>query len=128
MIAGKITEDNLTTVIIIGGWLLLVLLTAAAYLLGSMRFAAGVLAGGVLALANFFWLRVTLRRAFHLTPKSAGRSIQWRYLLRFSLTALIIYALIVFARVDLIGLLLGLSLLVIVITVLSFYLIADKGE
>ena len=65
----KINEDNIFTVIVIGSWILLALLALAGAVFVSLKFAASVLAGGILAIANFYWLRSILVRAFRLLPE-----------------------------------------------------------
>lgn len=127
MTAVKITEDNIFTVIIAGSWVLLALLCLAGLLFGSTAFAAGVLAGGVLAIANFYWLRTILTRALRMQGTKASRFAQLRYILRLAILGIAVYALVVHAGVSVIGLLLGLSVLVINIIALSIYMFTLKG-
>jgi ATP synthase I chain len=105
-----------------------VVLAAAGLLFGSLRFAAGVVAGGVLAIANFYWLRSILVRAFRLQPESAPRFALFRYVVRLAVLAAAVSVLIVYCRVDIFGLLLGLSVLVFNIIALSFYMISKQGD
>lgn len=124
----KITDDNIFTVLINSSWLLLALLTIGGLAFGSLRFAAGELAGGLLAIANFYWLRSILQRVFLLPAGKAGRFAQIRYVLRLALMALVIWLLIVRVGIDVIGLLVGLSVLVINIIALSIYRLTLKGD
>jgi len=71
----KINENNIFTVLTAGSLALLALLAVVGFLFGSVRFALSVLAGGVLAIANFYWLRSILVRAFRLTPEQAPRQL-----------------------------------------------------
>lgn len=128
MTAARINENNIFAAVTIGSWVLLGVLTLAGYLLGTPRFAAGILAGGVLVLANYFWLQSILKRVLNLQPKEAGSYAQVRYLLRLLAMGILIYVLVVHAGVDVLGLLLGLSVIVVVITALSFYMFFAKGE
>ncbi len=123
-----INEDRLFAAVTAGSWVLVGVLSLAGYVFGSGRFAAGILAGGILAIGNFYWLKNTLRRVLQLQPRQAGSFAQFRYLLRLALVALVLYLLIVHARIDIIGLILGLSVLVVVIMGLSLYMLLDKGE
>lgn len=123
-----INEDRLFAAITAGSWVLVSVLSLAGYLFGSGRFAAGILAGGILAIGNFYWLKNTLRRVLQLQPQQAGSFAQFRYLLRLALVALVLYLLIVHTGIDIIGLILGLSVLVAVIMGLSLYMLLDKGE
>jgi len=123
-----INEDRLFAAVTAGSWVLVAVLSLAGYLFGSGRFAAGILAGGILAIGNFYWLKNTLRRVLQLQPRQAGSFAQFRYLLRLALVALVLYLLIVHTEIDIIGLILGLSVLVAVIMGLSLYMLLDKGE
>jgi len=123
-----INEDRLFAAVTAGSWVLVAVLFLAGYLFGSGRFAAGILAGGILAIGNFYWLKNTLRRVLQLQPQQAGSFAQFRYLLRLALVALVLYLLIVHTGIDIIGLILGLSVLVAVIMGLSLYMLLDKGE
>ncbi len=106
---------------------LLAILTIAGYLLVSQRFAAGIAAGGLIALGNILWLRQGIARAMGLGPQQAGRVAFFRYLLRLAILALLLYLLIVKANADIIGLVIGLSVLVIVIIGFSLYRAAHNG-
>ena len=124
----RITDDNIFTVLTAGSWLLLTLLTIGGLIFGSPRFAAGVLAGGLLAIANFYWLLSILKRVLLLPAGKAGRFAQVRYVVRLALMALAIWLLIVRVGIDVIGLLVGLSVLVINIITLSIYRLTLKGD
>ena len=107
---------------------LLALLAGAGFLFGTPRFALGVIAGGLLAIANFYWLRSILVRAFRLQPEKAPAFALFRYIVRLALLAVAIFILIIYCRVDVFGLLLGLSVLVFNIIALSIYMISAKGD
>ena len=124
----KINENNIFTVLTAGSLALLALLAVVGFLFGSVRFALSVLAGGVLAIANFYWLRSILVRAFRLTPEQAPRFALFRYVVRLAVLAAVIFVLIVTCRADVFGLLLGLSVLVLNIMAVSFYMMSAKGD
>ncbi len=124
----KINDDNIFTVLTIGSWVLLGILTGGGLILASPRFAAGVLAGGLLAILNFYWLLSILKRVLLLPAEKAGRFAQIRYVLRLALLAIVIWLLIVRVGIDAIGLLVGLSVLVINIIALSIYRLSVKGD
>ena len=123
----RINEDNLFPRLVAGSLLLSAVLGAASALLLSPRFGASLLAGGVLATANFLWLRRGLEAALKLNPGIAARFATLRFLLRLAVMALLLYVLIVRLGADIFGLLLGLSVLVVNITVFSIYLSTRKG-
>jgi hypothetical protein len=124
----KINEDNIVTVLAFGSLALLALLAVAGVLLGSLRFGLSVIAGGVLALANFYWLKTVLVRSLRLQPDTAPRFALFRYIARLTALAGAVYLLLVYCRADVFGLLLGLSVLVLNIMALSFYMISAKGD
>lgn len=126
--AAKIDENNIFAAVTKGSWALLGLLAAAGYVLRSPRFAAGVAVGGILVLANYYWLMSILRRILYQHPTRAVRYAQARYLLRLTLLAIALYLLIVRAHIDVMGLIVGLSIIAAVIGALSFYMFATKGE
>jgi len=124
----KINENNIVTVIAAGSLALLILLAVAGFVLCSSRFALSVLAGGLLAIANFYWLRSVLIRSFRLQSHEAPRFAVIRYMIRLTVLAVVLFFLLVYGKADVFGLLLGLSVLVINIIALSFYMISAKGD
>jgi len=110
-----------------GSLLTSVVLGAASALLLSPRFGVSVLAGGILATANFVWLRRGLEAVLVLNPRVASRFATLRFLLRLAVMAAVLYFLIVVLAADIFGLVLGLSILVINIIILSIYLSTRKG-
>jgi hypothetical protein len=127
MPAVRITDNNIFTALTLGSWILLLLLTVGGLILGSPRFAAGILVGGLLAIANFYWLYSIMKRVVLLPAEKAGRFALIRYLLRLGIIAVIIWILIVYLGIDLIGLLVGLSVLVINVIALLFHRLTING-
>ena len=123
----KITDRNIVSVLAGGSAILLLVLALGGTLFGSLKFGASILTGGVLALANFFWLASALRRVLQLPVATAGKFANLRYLLRLAVMGVILYLLIVHAGVDVIGLILGLSVIVVTVTVLALYTLTCKG-
>ena len=116
-----INEDNLFAVIVKGSLGLLVFLTLAGSALFSIKVGLGVLAGGLLAIANFFWIRNVLQRILGLLPAKANMYAQLRFIARLSLTGVLLYFIIVSGWFSLAGLFIGLSIIVINIIALSIY-------
>jgi hypothetical protein len=123
----RINEDNIFTFLVAGSLLLSAIMGAALALVISPRFGVSLFAGGVLATANFCWLRRGLEAALRLLPENASRFAMIRFLLRLAIMALLLYVLIVRLGADIFGLLLGLSVLVVNITAFSIYLSTRKG-
>jgi asparagine N-glycosylation enzyme membrane subunit Stt3 len=123
----RINEDNIFPRLVAGSLIMSGVVGAATALLVSPRFGISLLAGGVLATANFVWLRRGLEASLRLTPGIASRFATLRFLLRLAIMALLLYVVIVRLGADIFGLLLGLSVLVINITIFSIYLSTRKG-
>jgi ATP synthase I chain len=116
-----INEDNLFAVIIKGSLGLLAFLTLAGWALFSLKVGLGVLAGGCIAIANFFWIRNVLQRILGLLPAKATMYAQLRFIARLSVTGLLLYFIITSGWFSLAGLFVGLSVIVINIIALSLY-------
>ncbi len=123
----KITENNIFTVVTAGNWLLLAVMAIVGLVFGSSMFAAGVLAGGLIAIANCYWLYYILQRAMQLPAKKAVRFAQTRYFIRLVLIAVIVSVLIIYCNINIFGLLLGLSVLVLNIIGITIYISTNKG-
>ena len=123
----RINDENIVTVLYAGSWILLALMVGIGMLLFSRKFALGVLTGGVLAIVNFYWLHSIIKRALLLPAEKVSGFARIRYVLRLTIIALIIWTMIVRVGIDLIGLLVGLSVLVINIFALTIYRVSCKG-
>ena len=126
----RINEDNLFARLVAGSFLLSAVAAALTALLVSPRFGLSLLAGGVLATANFVWLRRGLEATLQMNsgnPTTASRFAVLRFLLRLAIMGVLLYLLIVVLKANVFGLLVGLSVLVINITLLSILLSTRKG-
>ncbi|UFS72311.1 ATP synthase subunit I [Geomonas sp. RF6] len=123
----KINEDNIFPVLVAGTLIVTAAVSALSAFVASGRFALSVLAGGVLATANFCWLRAGLAAVLGMAEGPAARFAVMRYLLRLAIVGLLLYVLVVPLRADVIGLLLGLSILVLTLITFSLYICTRKG-
>jgi hypothetical protein len=123
----KIDENNIFAVLTIGSSFLLVLLVLCGLYFISASFAIGVAAGGIAAIANCNWLYRTLRRAMKLPAQQAVRFTQTRYALRLATLAVLVAILIIYFKINIFGLLLGLSVLVITIIIVTVYMAILNG-
>ena len=123
-----INEHNIFIVMITGSIILLAIMAGISYAFSSSEVALSVVVGGFLAIANFYWLRNVLLRSLQLQPKEAPRFAVARFVVRLSVMAVIIFTLIRYCRIDIIGLLTGLSVLVLTISTLSIFMISAKGD
>ncbi|HBA87833.1 MAG TPA: hypothetical protein DCZ75_07525 [Geobacter sp.] len=123
----RINEDNIFVWLVGASLALSALAGAATALMVSPRFGGSLFVGGILATANFLWMRNALEAALRLLPTNASRFATLRYLTRLAIMAAVLYLLLVRVGVDIFGLLIGLSVLVVNITVFSIYLSTRKG-
>ena len=99
-------------------WIILMILGTASFFLLSPFFTLGIIIGGLIIIANFNLLQLTIRRSF--SPDGAMNSnklsIIAKYYLRLIAMGVIIYMLVGSRLVDPVGLAVGLSIVVISIT------------
>lgn len=122
-----INEDNLFAVIIKGSLGLLVFLTLAGWALFSEKMALGTMAGGCIAIINFFWIRNVLQRVLGQLPPKATMYTQLRYIARLTLTGVAVYFIIISDWFSIAGLFVGLSVIVLNIIALSLYSALSAG-
>lgn len=122
-----INEDNLFAVIIKGSLGLLALLSVFGLALFSPRVGLGVLAGGIIAIINFVWMRNVLQRILGLLPARPNLYAQLRFVARITLTGLVLYVIITSGWFSLAGLIVGLSVIVANIIALSLYCALRTG-
>lgn len=94
-------------------WLVLALLVLASLPLGNLALSTGILVGGLVAIGGFFWLRRALERLLEQPAGGARFRYQFGYLVRLAALAVILAVLIAVARVHVVGLVIGLSVVVI---------------
>lgn len=94
-------------------WLILGLVLAVALVFGSLPMVKGIFAGGLVSIASFYWLGRSLR---NLLGADSGGSKFWMQvmsILKNVMIALILFLLIMNFNINPIGLLIGLSVVVI---------------
>ncbi len=123
----KINENNIFTILTLCSSTITILLAVAGLMAVSLQFASGVAIGGLVAIANCHWLYNILQRAMQLPARQAVRFAQLRYLIRLLIIAVIVSLLILYAKINIFGLLLGLSVVVISIIVMAVYMATHNG-
>ena len=98
---------EIRTIVILGLMLLVSLL------LMPWRFTLGILLGGIVSIVNLYWLGRDLRVIFSNLSGKAKSAMMIRYYIRMAVTAVVLFFVITELPVDIIGLLVGLSLVVI---------------
>lgn len=121
------TEARVYGFVVRSNWVLLAAAALVAGLLAPGAFFWGVLAGGLLVTVNFTLLARTLKNA--LDPgKLAGYSgVLAKYYIRFTVSGLIIIALLASRAVDPVGLIIGLSVVVVSIVAAVVYMLLPPG-
>lgn len=123
----KINEDNIYPRLIRASLILTTVLTVLGAAVFSIRFGLSILAGGLLAIANFYRMRQGLEAILNAQPANPTRYAIFKYVGRIALLALLLYGLIVYLKANVFGLILGLSVVVINIVIFSIYLSTRKG-
>ncbi len=103
-----------------GNLITFVLVSAGALALVPWQSAVSVMVGGAIALLNFRLLQRTIGRALSPRQRAASplRQVLLKYYLRFAATALVLFILVRQGYVEPLGLLAGLS--VVVVTILAW--------
>jgi len=122
-----INEDSLFASIIKCSFALLAILTISGYVFFSNKVGSGVLAGGLIALLNFMWMRNMLQRIIFNAPANPERYAQVRFISRLSIIAFALYLIITSGIFSITGTVVGLSIIVINMIGLSVYFSLRTG-
>jgi MFS superfamily sulfate permease-like transporter len=112
-----IAKDPLQRKIEIVNWIILTIIFIPSLIFGTFKFALGVLLGGFISILNFYWMKRSLSRVFEKLSGNVKGAVVFKYFIRLTLTAIILYFLISSDIVNIIGLVIGLSVVVITIVV-----------
>ncbi len=123
----RIPKDPLQSRIEVHNWIFLGVAVAVSYIFGSLNFTLGVLAGGIISIANFYGMSRSLRKGFANVSARIKSFLMIRYYMRFVLTGVVIYFLITRTEISIFGLLIGLSIVVINIVVSTIYDLSKKN-
>ena len=99
-------------------WLLLLVMTAASGLFISPYFAKGLFIGGLIANISFVLLKKDITRVLSGPLNAAKGRFLIKYYVRFTVLALILLFLVRYRSIHLVGLLVGLSTVVISIGIM----------
>jgi hypothetical protein len=121
-----IVKDPLQRKIEIANWIVLAVLFIVSWIFTPFDFYLGVLLGGFISILNFHWMERGLRGIFTNTAGNVKGGVMVKYYIRLVLTAIVLYFLIANGTVHTIGLLIGLSVVVINIIVTLITTMAKK--
>lgn len=113
-----IVKDQLQRRIEIFNWIILAIVFILSLIFSPIKFSLGVLLGGFISIVNFYWMDRSLRNAFEKNTGNIKGLVVGKYFLRLVLTAIVLYFLIAYKTVNVIGLLIGLSVVMINIIIM----------
>lgn len=122
-----IVKDPFQRKIEIANWIVLAVIFITSWIFTPFDFYLGVLLGGFISILNFYWMERGLRGIFTNTAAKVKGGVMIKYYIRLILTAIVLYFLIANATVNIIGLLIGLSVVVINIIVTLITTMAKKN-
>ncbi|HUH65330.1 MAG TPA: ATP synthase subunit I [Syntrophales bacterium] len=122
-----IEKDPLQKRLELTNWIILGALTAVGFVFMPLKFALGMLIGGFISILNFHWLVRDLRKAFKNLTEKSNSLVMFKYYVRFGVTAVALYFIIAGEIVDVIGLVVGLSTVVIAIVITTIALYTKKN-
>ena len=108
-----IVKDPLQKRIEFSNWIILTVIFIPAVIFAPFKFALGTLIGGFISIINFHWMERGLQGIFQRTSGNVKGPILIKYYIRLAITAVVLYFLIAYQTVNVIGLLIGLSIVVI---------------
>jgi hypothetical protein len=94
-------------------WLLTIAMSVAGAVCFDLEIAKAVLIGGLIANISFFFMKRDLTKAMQGALESVKKIFLFKYYVRLTTLALILYFLIKYGQLSIIGLILGLSSVVI---------------
>ncbi len=105
-------EERLVKHVVYANWVIFALASGIGLYVASAPFAMGIICGGLITVVNFHLLSRTLQNALDPGPGTNHRVVVARYYLRFLISGLLIFGLLIFKIVHPIGLFVGLSVVV----------------
>ena len=121
-----IVKDPLQKKIESANWIMLAILFIPALIFAPFKFSLGILLGGFISIINYYWMERGLRGIFANTAGNVKGPVIGKYYIRLVLTAIVLYFLIANGTVNVIGLLIGLSVVVINIIITLITIMAKK--
>jgi hypothetical protein len=122
-----IAKDPLQRKIEIVNWIILTIIFIPSLIFGTFKFALGVLLGGFISILNFYWMKRSLSRVFEKLSGNVKGAVVFKYFIRLTLTAIVLFFLISNDTVNIIGLIIGLSVVVLTIVVTVITTLTKKN-
>lgn len=106
-------DETLLIRLTLRNWFILALMLLGTWPWQSARLSLGVLCGGLVSIGAYMWQQRSLRRALEGPGRGAVGVFQVNYVLRLSALAATLFLLIKVVHIDLVGLAVGLSVVVV---------------
>jgi len=120
-------KDPLQQRLEIFNWVMLGVFVLVSAFLFSSKFTLGILLGGLISIVNYHWLYRDVKMVFqHLNDRAKSR-IMFKYYIRFGVTAIVLFFIVSSQIVDVIGLLIGLSTVIINIALTAVMALSKKN-
>jgi hypothetical protein len=94
-------------------WIILALLLLGSLPFGNLALSMGILPGGLIAIGGFIWMRRSLDRLLNHTTGDTRFNYIFGCFIRLAVLAVILAVLIAIVKIHVIGLIIGLSVVVI---------------
>ncbi|MBW2476385.1 MAG: ATP synthase subunit I [Deltaproteobacteria bacterium] len=94
-------------------WIVLALLMGVSLPFGNASLLLGILCGGLVSAGGFLWMQRSLEKLIANPSGGARYRYQFGYLIRLIVLAVLLGALIAIVEVNLVGLMIGLSVVII---------------
>ncbi|MDP1990908.1 MAG: ATP synthase subunit I [Syntrophales bacterium] len=108
-------------------WIILVALVGSSLFLNTNRFSLGILCGGLISIVNFHWLYRNLMNVFTKHPDRAKKAILIHYYIRLAVIAFLLFWVISGNLVDIIGLVIGLSVVPLNMVLTTIRVLSKKN-
>ena len=122
----RIEKDPLQRKIEIANWILLGVFVLLSLLIMPLDFALGVFLGGLICIVNFYQLYRNLMAVISGPSESAKSSMVVKYYIRLACVAIVLYFIITSGIVSVMGLLIGLSIVVINLILTTIVMVLSK--
>lgn len=123
-----IEKDRTQKRIETANWIFLAVLLIPSLIFAPLKFSLGILVGGLISIINFYWLGRSLQSAFkNLNNKGTVKGpVMIKFYIRLAITGVVLYLLLAGGAVDVVGLLIGLSVVVINIIITLIFTAYSK--
>jgi hypothetical protein len=109
-------QERVYKFITLTNWVLLAVISSIGFIFTPPEFALGIFCGGIIVSINFHLLSRTIKKKLLVSGKPSFASVLAKYYIRFSISGIILFILVVKNIAHPIGLVIGLSIVVVSIT------------